>query len=39
MTKLRYPFGGAAVRRPCAIYAGAAHECNPKPLLPAARWG
>lgn len=31
MTKLRYPFGGAAVKQPCAICAGAAHECCTEP--------
>nr|DAM43973.1 MAG TPA: hypothetical protein [Caudoviricetes sp.] len=40
MTKLRYSFGGgAAVRQPCAGCTGAGYECNPQPLLPAARWG
>ena len=32
MTKLRYPFGGgAAVRQPCAVCTGAAHECSTEP--------
>lgn len=32
MTKLRYPFGGAAIKQPCASCTGAAYECNPQPL-------
>lgn len=32
MTKLRYPFGGAAVRLPCAICTGASYECSTKSL-------
>lgn len=32
MTKLRYPFGGAAVRLPCAVCTGAAHERSTEPL-------
>lgn len=39
MTKLRYSFGGATVRQPCAVCTGASYERNPQPLLPAARWG
>lgn len=39
MTKLRYSFGGATVRQPCAVYTGASYECDPQSLLPAARWG
>lgn len=32
MTKLRYPFGGGdAVRHPCAVCKGAAHECSTEP--------
>lgn len=32
MTKLRYPFGGGdAVRHPCAVCTGAAHECSTEP--------
>ena len=32
MTKLRYSFGGgAAVRQPCAVCTGAAHECSTEP--------
>lgn len=30
MTKLRYPFGGAAVRQPCAVCTGAGYECSTK---------
>lgn len=33
MTKLHYPFRGAAVKQPCAVYTGAAYECNPKKRL------
>lgn len=32
MTKLRYSFGGAAIRQPCAVCTGAAHECSTEPL-------
>lgn len=32
MTKLRYPFGGAAVRQPCAVCTGAAYERSTEPL-------
>ena len=33
MTKLRYSSGGgAAVRQPCAVCTGAAHECSTEPL-------
>ena len=32
MTKLRYPFGVAAVRQPCAVCTGSAYECSTKPL-------
>lgn len=31
MTKLRYPFGGAAVKVACANCTGAAHECSTEP--------
>lgn len=32
MTKLRYSFGGAAVKVACANCTGAAHECSTEPL-------
>ena len=32
MTKLLYPFGGAAVRQPCACCTGAAYERSTEPL-------
>lgn len=32
MTKLRYSFGGgAAIKQPCAVCTGAAHECSTEP--------
>lgn len=31
MTKLRYSFGGAAIRQSCAVCTGAAHECSTEP--------
>ena len=31
MTKLRYPFGGAAVRQPCAVCTGASYERSTEP--------
>lgn len=32
MTKLRYPFGGAAIKQPCAVCTGAGYERSTEPL-------